>query len=82
MVSLCELQWAKKIHQIDLRALCIKGFVRQSEGHQTPESEGELGHGMLGCRWGFGACETWTSEDLAYQFNELIIKFKAKAKLW
>ena len=30
----------------------------------------------------FGMSETWRSEDLAYQFNELIIKFKAKAKLW
>ena len=42
-----------------------------------PEFKGELGYGMFGCGWGLGA-----SEDLAWQYDEVIIKFKAKAKLW
>ena len=36
----------------------------------------------LGGEWGLGRVRTWTSEDLAWQYDEVILKFKAKAKLW
>ena len=47
-----------------------------------PELEGELGYGMFARGRGLGHVRTWTSDDLAWQCDEVMIKFKAKAKLW